>query len=134
MAGEKNVGGRPRIEIDKEQFEKLCFLQCTLGEMAGFFMCSEDTIERWCKREYKQGFAEVFSKKRGAGKISLRRAQFRLAETNPTMAIWLGKQYLGQMDKQELSVSRNDDETIREMEAYFDKQKAGATIALGKPD
>lgn len=114
---------RPRIEIDKEQFEKLCFLQCTLIEMAGFFNCSEDTIERWCKREYKMDFAEIFRLKRGAGKISLRRSQFRMAETNPTMAIWLGKQYLGQTEKQEVSVAVNDDETVKEMQAYFQNRR-----------
>lgn len=115
---------RPRIEIDKGQFEKLCSIQCTLNEIAGYFDCSTDTIERWCKREYKVGFADIYEKKRGVGKISLRRAQFRMAETNATMAIWLGKQYLGQAERQEVAVSVNDDDTIKEMEAYFDKQKA----------
>lgn len=114
---------RPRIEIDKEQFEKLCYLQCTLEEIAGFFKCSADTIERWCVREYKERFAEVYNKKRGTGKISLRRAQFRLAETNATMAIWLGKQYLGQTDKQEVTIATQDDETIKEMEKFFANKK-----------
>lgn len=112
---------RPRIEIDMSQFEKLCAIQCTQEEMAGFFNCSPDTIERWCKREYHEGFAEVYSKKRGVGKISLRRAQFRMAETNPTMAIWLGKQYLGQKEQQEITVS-HDDETIRQMNEYFNQR------------
>ena len=116
---------RPRIEIDKSQFEKLCSIQCTVEEIAGYFDCSRDTVERWCKREYKEDFATVFSKKRGVGKISLRRSQFRMAETNPTMAIWLGKQYLGQTERQEIAVSRNDDDTIKEMENYFaSKQEA----------
>ena len=90
--------GRPRVEIDQKQFENLCGLQCTLAEIADFFHCSEDTIERWCKRTYNEKFAEVFKKHSGKGKISLRRAQFRLAEKNASMAIWLGKQYLGQSD------------------------------------
>lgn len=114
---------RPRIEINKEQFEKLCSIQCTSSEIAGYFDCSESTIERWCKREYKENFDEVFAKKRGIGKISLRRSQFRMAETNPTMAIWLGKQYLGQTERQEVNVSLNDDETIKEMENYFENKK-----------
>lgn len=95
------TGGRPRKEIDRNQFEKLCGLQCTLSEIASFFQCSEDTIERWCKREYKEGFADTYKKYSGSGKISLRRAQFRLAEKNASMAIWLGKQYLGQKDNAE---------------------------------
>ena len=116
---------RPRIEIDRKQFEQLCSIQCTPEEIAGFFDCSEDTIERWCNREYKASFAVVFAQKRGIGKISLRRSQFRMAETNPSMAIWLGKQFLGQAEKQEVAVSINEDETMKEMEQYFaSKQKA----------
>lgn len=125
---------RPRIDIDKTQFEKLCGLQCTKEELAGYFECSEDTIERWCNREYKASFAVVFAQKRVTGKISLRRSQFRMAETNPTMAIWLGKQYLGQAERQEVSVSIQDDDTIREMEAYFDKQRASSGLTVEKSD
>lgn len=133
---------RPRIEIDKEQFEKLCSIQCTIDEIAGFFDCSKDTIDRWCKREYKETFASVFDKKRGLGKISLRRSQFRMAEMNPTMAIWLGKQYLGQTDKQEVAVAVSDDETVRAMDDYFSKRKeqehdnkgTGSEPAVGESD
>lgn len=133
---------RPKIEIDKQNFESLCAIQCTLDEIAGFFRCSEDTIERWCKREYKQGFAEVFRQKRSGGRISLRRFQFRQAETNPTMAIWLGKQYLGQTDKQEVAVAVSDDETVRAMDDYFSKRKeqehdnkgTGSEPAVGESD
>ena len=90
--------GRPQKEIDQSLFEKLCGLQCTLAEIAGMFDCSEDTIERWCKRTYDEGFAETYKKHSAAGKLSLRRAQFRLAEKSAAMAIFLGKNYLGQSD------------------------------------
>lgn len=103
---------RPRKKINQKQFENLCGLQCTLEEICGFFDVCTDTLETWCKRTYKANFSEVFSKKRGMGKISLRRNQWRLAEKNATMAIWLGKQYLGQRDQIEATVSvdkREDD-------------------------
>lgn len=90
--------GRPKKEIDKADFEKLCALQCTKEEMCGFLDVTDKTLESWCKRTYKKGFSDVFRQKRGKGKISLRRNQFRLAEKNANMAIWLGKQYLGQKD------------------------------------
>lgn len=90
---------RPLKEIDKKQFENLCGLQCTKEEICSFFETSDKTLENWCKRTYKAGFSEVFREKRGKGKISLRRAQFRLAEKNASMAIWLGKQYLEQRDE-----------------------------------
>lgn len=97
--------GRPRIEINKKTFEGLCEIQCTKSEIAGWFRCSEDTLERWCKREYKMNFEDVFAIYRGNGRISLRRSQFRLAQKSAVMGIWLGKQYLGQKD--ETTVNQN---------------------------
>jgi AraC-like DNA-binding protein len=122
---------RPRIDIDTEQFEKLCFMQCTLKEIAGWFKCSEDTIERWCKRELKMSFADAYERYSAGGKISLRRYQWKMAEHNCSMAIFLGKQYLGQSDQQELKVSKSDDETIKEMEQYFNDKRTGAGVTLG---
>lgn len=93
------MAGRPRKNIDKEQFEKLCFLHCTLEEIAGYFDCSQDTIRNFCKREYKEPFFEVYKKKSAGGNISLRRWQYQLAEKgNATMLIWLGRQVLGQTE------------------------------------
>ena len=123
---------RPRIEIDREQFEKLCAIQCTEEEIASWFKCSVDTIERWCHRELKMSFAEAFKTWSADGKISLRRTQFKMAEHNCSMAIWLGKQYLGQRDVQDISLTKNDDDTIREMEQYFDKQKSSVKSAMGE--
>lgn len=117
--------GRPTIQIDKKQFENLCALQCTEEEIASFFDCSEDTILRWCQRTYNKTFAEVFAEKRKVGRISLRRNQWKLAEKNAAMAIFLGKNYLDQKDSQELTVTKSIDETQKEMEEYFNGRKAG---------
>lgn len=97
--------GRPRIKIDKEEFEKLCAIQCTEEEIAGWYKCSVDTIERFCEKTYKMSFAEVYKRLSATGKMSLRRTQFRIAETNPTMAIWLGKQYLGQKERTDVDLT-----------------------------
>ncbi len=91
--------GRPRKVIIKNEFEKLCTLQCTQEEICGWFGVSPDTITRWCKRNYDgKTFAEAFKQFSADGKISLRRHQFRLAEKSAAMAIFLGKQMLGQRD------------------------------------
>ena len=90
---------RPRAKIDRNQFEQLCGLQCTKEEICGFFGITDKTLDAFCKREYHESFSEVFHKRRGIGKISLRRRQWKLAEKNANMAIWLGKQYLGQRDE-----------------------------------
>lgn len=102
------AGGRPRIEIDQQEFESLLAIQCTLEEVAAFFehklgKCSVDTIERWCKRTYKESFAVISAKKRAAGKISLRRAGWQLAMRNPSVHIFYCKNFLGMTDKQEIS-------------------------------
>lgn len=106
---------RPRIEINQEQFESLCRIQCTLSEIADFFKCSEDTIERWCKRTYndengnEMGFADTYKIYSASGKMSLRRWQFRSAENgNTAMLIWLGKQYLGQKEVQDVTITNTD--------------------------
>lgn len=90
----------PRLkkQLDQKQFENLCALQCTEEEICGWFGITDKTLARWCRETYNKRFSEVFREKRSGGKISLRRSQFRLAEKNATMAIWLGKQYLGQKD------------------------------------
>ena len=60
-------------------------MQCTLAEIAGFFDCTEDTIQNWCKREYKKTFSVVYKTMSAGGKISLRRNAFRMAENHPGM-------------------------------------------------
>lgn len=103
--GENKKIGRPQKEINKDQFESLCRLQCTRLEICEVTGVSEDTIERWCKRTYGETFAVVFSQKRTGGFVSLRRTQFKLADKSAAMAIFLGKNYLGQADKQEMEHS-----------------------------
>jgi AraC-like DNA-binding protein len=91
---------RPRKDINFDDVDKLCGLQCTEEEIAQFLGVSVDTLARACKRRYRISFAEYFGQKRGLGRISLRRAQWQAAQKgNPTLLIWLGKQYLGQKDK-----------------------------------
>ena len=102
---------RPRIEIDKKQFEKLCGLQCTKEDIAGFFDVSEDTIERFCKREYKESFAAVFSKKRRIGLVSLRKSGFDLARKNAAVHIFYAKNFLGMTDNYANTTSGIEDLT-----------------------
>lgn len=91
---------RPRVKINWEEFDKLCSIQCTLLEIASWFGCSPDTIERACKREHRMGFADYFAQKAAKGKISLRRMQWQIAiGGDRTMLIWLGKQYLEQSER-----------------------------------
>lgn len=99
--------GAPLKEIDFEQFDRLAQIQCTLTEIAAFFKVSEDTIEARVKETKGVNFSEYYKHASAGGKSSLRRAQFKAAlGGNTGMLIWLGKQYLGQKDRQEVDVSR----------------------------
>lgn len=117
--------GRPKKEIDKKIFENLCGLQCTLEEIAGVFDCSVDTIERWCKREYRETFAEVYKKHSAKGKTSLRRIQFKLAEKSAAMAIFLGRNYLGQKNND----IETDEQTLQAVGEALVKIKRAAEQA-----
>lgn len=95
--------GPKLTQINWTEFDKLCAMQCPLSEIASWFECCEDTIETAVKREQGMSFSEYFAQKRGKGKISLRRKQMELALAgDKVMLIWLGKQYLDQVDKQDL--------------------------------
>ena len=119
--------GRPTVEIDKKQFENLCAMQCSEEEIAGFFDCDPDTINNWCKRNYTSEsgkamtFSEVFAQKRVPGKISLRRNQWNLSKANATMAIFLGKQYLGQQDVKQLDIRKTQEEATDETLALLEE-------------
>ena len=93
--------GRPTKPIDWQEFEKLCNFQCTVEEICHWFRISHQTLYRQVKAHYGESYGQVYEKKKGEGLISLRRAQFQLAQRNAAMAIFLGKNYLGQVDKQE---------------------------------
>jgi hypothetical protein len=84
--------GRQFIEIDEDKLEKLAALGLTNAECAAILGCSPDTLER--------NYKETMAWGRSHRDASLRRRQFEIALAgNPTMLIWLGKQYLGQSDK-----------------------------------
>lgn len=110
--------GRPPIEIDKDQFEKLCAIFCTEEDIANIFDCNIDTVSAWCERTYGQNFSEMYKKLSSRGRASLRRYQFAQAKKSPAMAIFLGKNYLGQTDKDDI------DKQIAEQELQVKKQLA----------
>ena len=87
---------RPKVKIDLAELEKLCAMQCTDEEIAAFFGVSTRTIER--RRKVKK-FNEVMERARAKGRVSVRRALFRLANNGQiAAAIFLSKNLLGYKD------------------------------------
>lgn len=109
--------GRPKKEFDKKTFADLIGFGCTQEEICWFFRdvdtgmpANPDTLSRWCKRTYGVNFQE-FKEKNSLMplKITLRKNQLKLSEKSAAMAIWLGKQYLGQSDTVSESSAIPDD-------------------------
>lgn len=112
---------RPKKEINQRQFENLCGLHCTKQEICDFFDLTDKTLERWCKRTYKKGFSEIYGQKKSLGNLSIRRKQMEVAQNgNVAMLIFLGKNYLGQTDKVEQTVSLVSDEAREEVRNFLD--------------
>lgn len=94
--------GPTSYEFDWPTIERLLHIQCTQEEIAAILQVDINTLEDAVKRQYGCIYSELAANKRAGGKSSLRRAQWlKATEKNDTiMQIWLGKQYLGQSDKQ----------------------------------
>ena len=112
------MAGRPVKEIDKEEFVNLVGMGCTQEEICWWFRddtgkkANIDTLSRWCKRTFGLNFQDYYKKNGGmAMKISLRKNQLKLSEKSAAMAIFLGKNYLGQTDKYEQGVEFIEDLT-----------------------
>lgn len=110
--------GRPTKEYDKKSFVDLVGLGCTQEEICWYFRdetgkaANIDTLSRWCKRVFGVTFQEFYKQNGGfAMKIALRRNQLALSKKSAAMAIFLGKNYLGQTDRFEQVVTEVEDLT-----------------------
>ena len=97
---------RPKkYNIDKKDVEKLASYGCSNSEIASFFGCDESLISKSYSRNITKG--------KEKGKIRLRQMQWKAAERgNVSMLIWLGKQVLGQTDRQEVEVVKPISEVL----------------------
>lgn len=90
--------GRPRKKLNElglKIVEQLASFMCTEEEIAGFLGVTVETLHN---ESNENSFLECIKNGQKKGKASLRMNQFRLSKTNAAMAIWLGKQYLGQTE------------------------------------
>lgn len=106
---EKDKGGRPRVhdEIDWDDLKKLAETRNTAEDCAYILGMSMDTLDRRVKEKYGYGYAEFFKRNSTFGGARVRKEMYNLAveEHNPTMLIWLSKNWLGMKD----SVDHNVD-------------------------
>lgn len=85
-----------KLDINTTQLEELAQRFWKISEIAAFFGCSESTI--------KHRFAQNLVNGREKGKGTLRDWQLNAAKKgSAALLIWLGKQYLGQTEKIEVT-------------------------------
>lgn len=89
------VGTSKVKAVDRELVWKLASMMCTIKEIADVVGLAEATVSK--------KFGDLIEKGRSQGKKALRRAQFEkaVADKDPRLLIFLGKQYLGQKDSPE---------------------------------
>ena len=102
--------------IDGNEVEKLAAMACTAEEIASFFDCSQDTIER--------NFADALKKGRAKGRMSMKRSLFQKVQAGDLGAmVWWGKNFAGMSDKVEQKIDVTDlsdediDKKIKELES-----------------
>ena len=87
---------RPKKQISEKQVTALARIGCTVAEIASIVDCK--------KRILELRFLPAIETGRVALSQSLKRKQVTMAlKGDRTMLIWLGKQYLGQREKHEVS-------------------------------
>ena len=106
--------GKPKKQVDFELVDKLLEIQCTQREVLSVIGVSKDTLKARIRENFDMSWNDYAEDKRRVGKTSLRRAQFQKAveSGNATMLIWLGKQMLGQSDKQEIENTNYEMPTV----------------------
>lgn len=90
VAAGRMPAGRPRKEINVEEFKKMIGHGCTIEECADILGCNSSTLYN--------NFPSVIKEGRALRNESLRKMQWNLANHSAAMAIWLGKNLLGQKD------------------------------------
>lgn len=84
----KSKAGRPRIKLCVKEVSKLAALGCTNPEIANFFGCSADTLER--------NFAGAIKAGRDKAHMSIRRGLFaHMRKGHAAVNIFLAKVQLG---------------------------------------
>jgi len=103
--------------IDLEQVRRMAACGCTDREIAYILGVSEALLRRKARQALDQGRAQL--------QKSLRRKQLEMARRGSVpMLIWLGKQYLGQRDRQDVLQTQRTVEIVEQVVWPEDKQEA----------
>jgi len=117
MAGQDMAEmGRPRAEIDWEQFEKLIWIPVLSSEqLSDILGVSKRTLERHVKDKYDLTIDAVREQKQGPMRQRLFSSLWKNAteQGNVAAQIWLTKNIFGWRDhREQVSVEKQDDKLV----------------------
>lgn len=93
---------RPYIEMDLDQVQRAASIGCSYEEIAVIVGMSRTTFYERLAED--PSIRDLIEQGKDRGKSTLRRLQWQRAQGgSDTMLIWLGKQVLGQKDRNELT-------------------------------
>jgi hypothetical protein len=97
-----NPVGRPPAEIDLDMVRNAAGIGCTVHEIASVLGIGRSTMHKYMALNPE--IQEAIDEGRDKGCATLRRQQWHRATAgSDTMLIWLGKQFLGQKDRQDVT-------------------------------
>ena len=119
---EKAGIGKNGYQLNTQVILALASCACSLDEIAERFNVHRNTID------HNPSYKEAYNRGIASCKMNLRAKQYKRAmDGDVPMLIWLGKQMLGQKDKQELTGANGEGVNI--VVSYDDKSQVG-TAAL----
>lgn len=91
--------GRPKAEIDWDFLDKIAQFPLKQEDITWLIGVSLDTLVKGVKERYGCSFSEFLNKRASKTRLMIHQKQFELAiKGNVALLIWLGKNYLGQVD------------------------------------
>ena len=120
-------------DLDRiSQIMDLARIQCSIEEVAAELGMSR--LEMYAFFDENPDISKIYDESRVKGTARIKELQFKIAEAgNVTMAMWLGKQYLGQREQtaQEVKVEVTEGEGVRELLTRLDgmAERIGAGAA-----
>ena len=98
--------GRKPKPLDWDIVKNLCEAHCTQAEIAAKMNIHINTLKDSCIRDQGIEFSQFYKQWKAAGNSSLRAVQYAKAiKGDNQLLIWLGKNRLNQVDRQEIQVS-----------------------------
>lgn len=105
--------GRKTLEIDWDKVDKMLRAQCSGASIASAIGVHFDTLKNRVRSVHKMEWADYAAAKKADGRENLRYKQYEYAMMgDKTLLIWLGKQLLGQRDKDPEDESSNKTQVI----------------------